>query len=560
MLGYDKTLRKCLIEYFIYIVASIIYAFYQFDSSTGRMLLLFSTFVYTITVVICFLVKNEKIILGVMLFSLISYITVSGMLIDNIGLSPLIFILIAISCANFTETLDVIICGTVSTLALIIYGIVFSDKILLYFPNLFLYFFLVLIYVFAVINVYLIVRKSKDSIFLMQQKTEEAERANESKMTFVSNMSHEIRTPMNAIYGLAELILRDSSISPAVRESTENIQKASKVLIAIVNDIIDYSKMEDGKLEIIPVTYSLRKLVYDTVNMMKMRMEDKNLEIRVDIQNDLPDILVGDEIRIRQILFNLLSNAIRYTDKGYIIVKIIGTVSEGFVSLDVSVLDSGIGIRKEELSKLFNSFQQINSRKAKKSEGPGLGLVICKELLNMMGGSIRVESTYGVGSNFTFSILQKISDDDTYKAYNKDIELNSVERIQAPDAKVLLVDDNQVNLKVAKGLLRTFGISVDVASSGKEALDILKTTRDYDILFIDHMMPELDGVDTLNLIRAEDSEYMRKVPIVVLTANVASGVREKFISEGFDEYIAKPIDMMWLNRVLCKLLPKDKIR
>ncbi len=560
MLGYDKTLRKCLIEYFIYIVASIFYAFYQFDSSTGRMILFFSTLVYTITVVICFLVKNEKIILGVMLFSLISYTTVSGMLIDNIGLSPLIFILIAISCANFTETLDVIICGTVSTLALIIYGIVFSDKILLYFPNLFLYFFLVLIYVFAVINVYLIVKKSKDSIFLMQQKTEEAERANESKMTFVSNMSHEIRTPMNAIYGLAELILRDSSISPAVRESTENIQKASKVLIAIVNDIIDYSKMEDGKLEIIPVTYSLRKLVYDTVNMMKMRMEDKNLEIRVDIQNDLPDILVGDEIRIRQILFNLLSNAIRYTDKGYIIVKIIGTVSEGFASLDVSVLDSGIGIRKEELSKLFNSFQQINSRKAKKSEGPGLGLVICKELLNMMGGSIRVESTYGVGSNFTFSILQKISDDDTYKAYNKDIELNNVERIQAPDAKVLLVDDNQVNLKVAKGLLRTFGISVDVASSGKEALDILKTTRDYDILFIDHMMPELDGVDTLNLIRAEDSEYMRKVPIVVLTANVASGVREKFISEGFDEYIAKPIDMMWLNRVLCKLLPKDKIR
>lgn len=560
MLGYDKTLKKCLIEYFVYIVASVLYAIYLFDSSTSRLVFLFSTILYTFTVVSCFLVKNARVILGIMLFSLILYTTVSGILIDNIGLSPLIFILMAVSCANFNDTLDVIVCGALSSLALIIYGLVFTDKILIYFPTLFLYYFLVVIYVFTVVNIYLIVKKSKDALFLMQQKTLEAERANESKMTFLSNMSHEIRTPMNAIYGLAELTLRDSSISPSVRENTENIQKASKVLIAIVNDIIDYSKMEDGKMELIPVTYSLRKIVYDTVNTMKMRMEDKNIEIRVDIQNDLPDILVGDEIRIRQILFNLLSNAIRYTDKGYIIVRIIGTVSEGFVNLDVSVLDSGIGIRKEELSKLFNSFQQINSRKAKKSEGTGLGLVICKELLNMMGGSIRVESTYGVGSNFTFSILQKISDDDVYKTYTKDVELNNLERIQAPDAKVLLVDDNQVNLKVAKGLLRTFGIFVDTATSGKEALDILKTTRDYDILFIDHMMPELDGVDTLNLIRAEDSEYMRRVPIVVLTANVASGVREKFISEGFDEYIAKPIDMVWLNRVLCKLLPKDKIR
>lgn len=560
MLGYNKTLRICLIEYFTYFLMHILYAFYLYNSNVPRFVLLFSAVTYSITVVACFLIKKPKVVFAVMVISLLVSTTVLGALVENIGLAPFLFILAAISCANFYEPIDLVVSGAVSFAVLILYSFVFKAQILKFFPTIALYYAIVLVYMIAVANMYFITKHTKQALFVMRQKTEEAERANESKMTFLSNMSHEIRTPMNAIYGLAELTLRDRSISENVKENTENIQKASKVLISIVNDIIDYSKMEDGKMEIIPVVYSLRKLIYDTVNMMKMRMEDKNLEIRVDIQKDIPDILVGDEIRIRQILFNLLSNAIRYTDKGYVVVKVTGRIEDNFVNLDVSVLDSGIGIKKDDLAKLFNSFQQINYRNNKKNDGTGLGLVICKELLSMMGGSIRAESTYGVGSKFTFNILQKISDDDIVINYNKDIEVNNSERISAPEAKVLIVDDNSVNLKVAKGLVRTFGIQVDTASSGKEALEILKSTRDYDILFIDHMMPELDGVDTLNLIRAEDSEYMRKVPIVVLTANVASGVREMFLSEGFDEYVPKPIDMLWLNRVLCKLLPKDKIR
>ena len=393
----------------------------------------------------------------------------------------------------------------------------------------------------------------------MEEKAVEAGHANESKSLFLANMSHEIRTPMNAICGLAELTLREDGLTPEVKENIESIQTAGRVLLSIVNDILDYSKMESGKMEIIPVTYSFKKLLSDVLNMMTIRLEDKEVDVRADIQEDLPDILIGDEIRIRQILFNLLSNAIKYTQKGYVILDVKGVEDAGFVDLTISVTDSGIGIKKEDMPKLFTSFQQLDTRKVRAREGTGLGLAICKQLVDLMGGTINVESTYGVGSKFTVTISQKISDDNELLSA-KNIEKAAEPLINAPDAKVLVVDDNAVNLKVAQGLIRTFGISVDTCTSGRECLEILNNKRDYDIIFIDHMMPELDGIDTLNLIRANSNEYMKKVPLIALTANVVSGVREMFISEGFNDYVPKPIDMVWLNGILRKYIPKEKQR
>ena len=300
-------------------------------------------------------------------------------------------------------------------------------------------------------------------------------------------------------------------------------------------------------------------MIKDVLNMMSVRVDDKEVDIRADIQDGLPDSLIGDEIRLRQILFNLLSNAIKYTEKGYVILDVKGKEDTGFVDLTISVTDSGIGIKKEDLSKLFTSFQQVDTRKIRNREGTGLGLAICKELLSLMGGDIEVESTYGVGSKFTIHISQKISDSSVVVEKFKTHEENEP-KVVAPDAKVLVVDDNAVNLKVSQGLIRTFGITVDTCKSGRECLEILKDTKDYDIIFIDHMMPELDGIDTLNMIRSDPSEYMKKVPLIALTANVVSGVREMFISEGFDDYVPKPIDMVWLNAILRKYLPKEKQR
>jgi CheY-like chemotaxis protein len=405
---------------------------------------------------------------------------------------------------------------------------------------------------------YIVVKSAHEYNKGMAEKAEEAERANESKMLFLANMSHEIRTPMNAISGMAELSLNED-LTPQARENLENIRNSSKVLLAVVNDILDYSKMESGMMDIVPVTYSLSHLIKETVNMMQIRLSDKNVELKYTIQKELPDVYFGDEIRFRQILFNLLSNAIKFTDNGYILLDVSGEiVKEDTAKLIVSVTDSGIGIRKEDLQRLFTSFQQLDSHKSHVREGTGLGLAICRELVSLMGGEITVESTYGVGSKFTFTLIQRISNKKEIAVFSNSANKDEETKLKVNNAKVLIVDDNAVNLKVAQGLLKTFNLTVDTCKSGRECLELMKKNRDYDLVFLDHMMPELDGIETLNLIRADSDEYMKKVPIVALTANVMNGVRDMFISEGFNDYVPKPIDMVWVNSILRKYIPIEK--
>ncbi len=559
MYSYVKTIRICLIEYLIILAMHTIYAFYYCGPEMGRIVLLISVAAITITFLGAITIKNERVVVFGVFFTVLLATSAIGYLLDTLAFSIVMFVALTACITIFFEVKYILYSALAAGIAFVVYLLLFSDKILENVDSLLMFGIYIISYMMAVFNLYFVVLNAKKYMNGMEEKTVEAERANESKMLFLANMSHEIRTPMNAICGMAELTLRDASLTAEVRENTESIQTAGKVLISIVNDILDYSKMESGKMEIIPVTYSFRHLIKDVLNMMSVRLEDKEVDIRADIQDDLPDILIGDEIRIRQILFNLLSNAIKYTEKGYVVLDVKGTTDGGFVDLTISVTDSGIGIKKEDMPKLFTSFQQVDTRKYRNREGTGLGLAICKELLTLMGGDIKVESTYGVGSKFTFTICQKVSEDNGIVSLYEGDSKNEP-KVNAPEAKVLVVDDNAVNLKVAQGLIRTFGISVDTCLSGRECLEILKNTKDYDIIFIDHMMPELDGIDTLNLIRADSSEYMKRVPCIALTANVVSGIRDMFISEGFNDYVPKPIDMVWLNSILRKYLPLEKQR
>ncbi len=559
MYGYKNTIRLILIEYLVCMLLHSLYGFLNFGMTVGVNTLVVSCAMIAITAIFILLVKNETVVIIFTFISMIVATTLLGIMVNTLAFSAFIFLAMSAGFTIFMERKYIIYSGVIAVITCSVYMIFFKVHLLKNVASLSIFAIYVVIYLFTLLNLYIIAKYARKYMQGMEEKATEAERANESKMLFLANMSHEIRTPMNAICGMTELALREDS-SPALRENLLGIQTSGKVLLSVVNDILDYSKMESGNMEIIPVTYSVKHLFEDVVNMMQIRLTDKEVTLKYNIAPEVPDYLFGDEIRIRQLVFNLLSNSIKYTDKGYIVIDVSGKTENNGFRLVVSVTDSGIGIKKEDFAKLFVSFQQVDTRRARQREGTGLGLAICKQLTNLMDGSITAESTYGVGSKFTFDIFQTIPSKIEDVVYPDKSVVKNDTQVLCPDAKVLVVDDNAVNLKVAQGLLKTFGLTVDTCKSGRECLDILKNCKDYDIIFIDHMMPELDGIDTLNLIRSDSNDYMQTVPLIALTANVMSGIRDMFVEEGFNDYVPKPIDMIWMNSILRKFIPADKQR
>ena len=517
-------------------------------------------------------------------------------------------------------------------------------------------------------------QSTEDLLRIVEIKKKEAIAASQTKADFLASMSHEIRTPMNAIVGMTEMILRED-INPAVRENARNIKSAGNALLSIVNDILDFSKIESGKMEIINVRYQLTSVINDIINIITVRMADKNLDLIVNIDPRIPAELVGDEIRIRQVLLNLLNNAVKFTSEGYILLRVtFQPISNDMCLLHFDVTDTGMGIRQEDKERLFGSFQRLDTRQNRTVEGTGLGLSICKRLMDLMGGTISVESVYGQGSTFSFELHQyvarqkpmasiadakkehilyfdekgiyrdcaradlqrlgvsarfasKIKDldpasnaeysfifvskvifdefsheirdfskshgnpkivlmfdpNETSSGYkdvlvvrrpvysavfasvltDKPIDSLDTDEFQetfiAPEARILVVDDNAVNLKVVKGLLEPYQMHVTTAGSGKECLSLLESGERFNIIYMDHMMPELDGIDTLRLLRKMDGEYFQKVPVVALTANAVSGVREIFFREGFQDYVSKPIELAQLEKSLKTNLPAEMI-
>ena len=391
-----------------------------------------------------------------------------------------------------------------------------------------------------------------------------AEQANQAKGDFLANMSHEIRTPMNAIIGMNEMVMREE-ISPQAAQYSEDIYNAGQTLLAIINDILDFSKIESGKMEIVPVTYELSSLLNDVLNMITKKVSDKGLELVTDVSPDIPHQLYGDEIRIRQIILNLVNNAVKYTEHGSVTLKVEGRkLEEKKIDLQISVVDTGIGIREEDLDKLFNSFQRVDMSANRKIEGTGLGLAITKQLAEQMNGFVRVESTYGQGSTFSVSLPQTVIDDTPIGEFgNASIGARRDKRDEeiaftAPDARILIVDDNKVNLVVAKGLIKETQIQIDTVLSGEEALEKVKTNK-YHIILLDHMMPVMDGMETLARMTKLEENASRDAVVIALTANAISGSRERYIAAGFEDYLSKPINAQRYKEMVYKYLPSELV-
>ena len=396
----------------------------------------------------------------------------------------------------------------------------------------------------------------------LQKQRDIADSANAAKSHFLANMSHEIRTPINAVLGMDEMILREAE-NEAIRGYASDIMSAGRTLLSLINDILDLSKVEEGKMEIIPVQYDLSSLINDLVNMTRDRAVKKGLEFLVEADEHVPHLLLGDEIRIRQCAMNLLTNAVKYTESGKVTLKISFERSgEEHILLRVTVEDTGIGMKEEDMENLFSPYKRIEEKRNRAIEGTGLGMSITRQLLELMGSTLEVQSKYGEGSVFSFAVDQEVVKWDEIgdltlrinERAGSDYEYH--ERFHAPDARILVVDDTEMNLTVIQSLLKMTKIRIDTASSGKEAID-LALKNPYDVIFIDHMMPDMDGIETLKALRKTDTG--KDVPAVALTANAVSGAREMYLEAGFSDYLSKPVDGEKLEKLLAEMLPAEKV-
>ena len=397
----------------------------------------------------------------------------------------------------------------------------------------------------------------------MKKLKEAADQANIAKSDFLARMSHEIRTPINSILGMNEMILRESK-SWEIRGYAQDVMNAGKSLLSIVNDILDSSKIESGKMQIVNAKYDFSSILNDVVNMFTVKAEEKYLKFNVEINPELPNSLYGDDVRIKQILVNLLGNAIKYTEKGSVSLLVDGSVNRDWVTLRVQVKDTGIGIKEEDRKKLFDAFERVDLKKNRNVEGTGLGLNITRNLLKMMNSELQVDSVYGEGSNFYFELLQRISNGEKIGDFRKRIEKSRNESkyravFCAPDAKVLVVDDNAMNRSVFRNLVKQTKVQVTDVDSGMAALREVEQNH-YDLIFLDHMMPEMDGVETFRRMKEMDNNQCKDTPIIMLTANAVVGAKEEYLREGFHDFLSKPIEPPKLEQMIRKYLPEELLQ
>ncbi len=401
-----------------------------------------------------------------------------------------------------------------------------------------------------------------DALRKEKRSQQEAEAANMAKSSFLANMSHEIRTPINAILGMNEMILREEK-DPAIRGYAGNIQASGNSLLSIVSDVLDISKIESGKLEIIPVDYEVNSLISDCCNMAAGRAKAKELELLVECADNVPMKLCGDETHIRQIIMNLLTNAVKYTEKGTVKLIVSGRFTDGGFVLKVDVSDTGIGIAEENLPQLFTQFQRFDLQRNRNIEGTWLGLSIVKRLCDLMSGTITARSVLGSGSTFTVELPQKVVDSTPCGGVNLNYSAGAEHEyhhsFEAPEARILAVDDLPVNLLVIANLLKETRIKIDTAGSGRECLDKCSQQK-YDLILMDHMMPEMDGVQTFEKLHGDKSSPNFETPVIMLTANALAGMREQYMDVGFADYVSKPVRGAKLEEAIRRNLPESLIK
>lgn len=562
MLPFSTTMVLSLIEFFCVIVLHVIYAFGHFGieetlwSALGFIPIL-------LTVLLFRLIKKESVIIRVFYISMLLSSYFISWKIQTLGMLIMVYFAGALMIALHSNRKLMLEYSIVSSAILIIMAVFQMDNIDKVCPSQ-LYYIYMILYAFGMVTLVFMASGIKNYKQKMEEKNIEAQNALEAKSNFLANMSHEIRTPMNAICGMAQL-LSERELGEEESEYVETIQKSSESLLSIINEILDFSKIDSGKMEINEEAYHFNSLIHDVLSIIEFRLKDKSVKLITEINPNIPRIMIGDELRIRQILINLLNNAVNFTHRGSITLKIVW-VSQGDDKgvLEVEVKDTGIGISEENMGKLFKAFGQIDTRKNRNVEGTGLGLAISKNLLELMGGAIWATSTPDYGSTFSFSLPQRVKDSrpSNYKNdHNIVVRQNDEFKIsfKAPTARVMIVDDNKVNLLVAFEIMKRFGFEATTIDNGSEALNrIEEHLITYDMIFMDHMMPFMDGVETTMKIRSLDSTYAKEIPIIALTANAIKGVEKQFKDAGMNDYLSKPIHVDQLNDILKRWLPLEK--
>jgi signal transduction histidine kinase/FixJ family two-component response regulator len=403
-------------------------------------------------------------------------------------------------------------------------------------------------------------KREYEAKVLMLEKSA-ADSANKAKSDFLADMSHEIRTPINAVLGMNEMIIRESK-DEKILEYSSNIKSAGNTLLSIINNILDFSKIEDGKMTLVPAEFEVCEQINNLVNSISERARAKNLEFNLDIDESIPSRLFGDDVRISQVIMNLLTNAVKYTESGSVTLRVRNKgIKDDNVRLRFDVIDTGIGIKEEDLDKLFQSFERIEEKRNRHIEGTGLGISIVCKLLSMMNSKLEVESKYAIGSTFGFDLSLRVVDPEPIGKFDEKKKTYSVgdtgtEHLYAPDAKVLVTDDNGMNLKVAGNFLKLFGITPVTCTSGKETIELLRKNK-FDIILLDHMMPQMDGIETLKVLK--DENLLNGAVVIALTANAVVGAEEQYLKAGFDGYLSKPIMVDDIENTLKKYLPAEVI-